>query len=282
MYQCIDKAFLILLLLLIALGFAWKVYDRKLSLRYPRHDFALNLYHLELSDIFFPATLEVYKSRNILWKLHLLEQKDLPLAADLALECFYKPKIKLDDHSMNPSERTIFNYFIKLLNYFDRSEVWLSNYIGFSVSGGDRLKVPSLRNTHHSIILVATDPRSSFDRPIGIVEVCLDEISGHLFSPVRNLFQSNKAINKEPYLCNLAISKDYRRLGLGRFLCEACENIAVTVWAKENMYLHVERSNQPAVRLYENMGYQEKIMLTDEDIRKYKMQDISYYHRKLL
>lgn len=57
-----------------------------------------------------------------------------------------------------------------------------------------------------------------------------------------------------PYLSDLGVIPSHRRQGLGELLVQACEG-----WADkrgyDKLYLKVEESNNPGVRLYEGMGY---------------------------
>lgn len=58
-----------------------------------------------------------------------------------------------------------------------------------------------------------------------------------------------------PYLSDLGVIPSHRRQGLGELLVQACEG-----WADkrgyDKLYLKVEESNNPGVRLYEGMGYE--------------------------
>jgi len=58
-----------------------------------------------------------------------------------------------------------------------------------------------------------------------------------------------------PYICNVAVSPGWRRRGVGTRLVELCEAFAKDQWGQDVVYLHVEKTNQAAFELYENMGY---------------------------
>jgi len=57
-------------------------------------------------------------------------------------------------------------------------------------------------------------------------------------------------------LANVAVSPDYRGLGIARQLCLACEE-QVLDWGYDSLLLLVEAENTPAVTLYKRMGFRE-------------------------
>jgi ribosomal protein S18 acetylase RimI-like enzyme len=58
-----------------------------------------------------------------------------------------------------------------------------------------------------------------------------------------------------PYLCNLCVAPNLRSLGIGRALCRIVEAIAQQKWSYSHIYLHVDPTNDAAMKLYENEGY---------------------------
>lgn len=58
-----------------------------------------------------------------------------------------------------------------------------------------------------------------------------------------------------PYISNLAVKKDYRRLGIGSQLLAKCEQIALD-WGYRETRLHVLDKNDSAKQLYCHNGYQ--------------------------
>ncbi|BAZ45734.1 hypothetical protein NIES4102_27600 [Chondrocystis sp. NIES-4102] len=58
-----------------------------------------------------------------------------------------------------------------------------------------------------------------------------------------------------PYISNLAVRKEYRRLGIGSKLLHKCEEIALN-WGFKETRLHVLDNNNSAKQLYKNNGYQ--------------------------
>jgi ribosomal protein S18 acetylase RimI-like enzyme len=64
------------------------------------------------------------------------------------------------------------------------------------------------------------------------------------------------SISSEAYIERLVISPEFRRQGMARRLLEAAEDFARDA-GKRTIGLHVSSNNLPALRLYENEGYEE-------------------------
>lgn len=60
---------------------------------------------------------------------------------------------------------------------------------------------------------------------------------------------------KAPLMSNLAVSKDFRRMGIAEDLVKAAEEIARKQWGYDEVYLYVEKRNTPAFKLYRKLGY---------------------------
>ena len=247
----------------------------------------------------------------------MLETADLPDASSLALESFYKPRLKLDLTGMNGLEKWLWGGLLQVYLDMDRSDNYNGNYLGFRSRSSKRLDRPSFDLSTYSFILAATpkatatasgsissssssssssisisNSTSSGSNSVGneeiaaVVEICLERPTGKLAPPIQNPFRSAVAkANEQPYLCNLCVvtkrelvtapplllpgaSADLllccpllspfsdRRKGLGRLLCELCEELVQMHWQKDIMYLHVEQNNTAAQALYLGMGYE--------------------------
>ena len=64
------------------------------------------------------------------------------------------------------------------------------------------------------------------------------------------------ATSSEAYIERLVVSPDFRRQGMARRLLAAAEDLARDA-GKKTVGLHVSGNNLPALRLYENEGYEE-------------------------
>ena len=195
------------------------------------------------------------------WDFHLLETADLKAASELALECFYSPRITLSLNGMSDTEKWIWGGIINFYGAVDKSDTRNGNYLGMKSRSGGRLSRPSLSLTTDSFILVATpagqDKSNGSPELAAIVEICVEQPGGKLAPPIANPFRKKIARDDEqPYLCNLCVGEAYRRRGLGRLICELSEELVQTQWNKKIMYLHVEKSNSAAQALYLGMGYQ--------------------------
>ena len=61
-----------------------------------------------------------------------------------------------------------------------------------------------------------------------------------------------------PYMCNLAIDKKWKRMGLATALVQECENVVKEQKNSVNeskLHLKVRSTNMAAIKLYKNMGY---------------------------
>lgn len=86
-------------------------------------------------------------------------------------------------------------------------------------------------------------PSSSDLMIVGTAEIALRSLS---------LWSTNL---QYPYISNLAVHRDFRRLGVGSQLLNRCEQIALE-WGYQETRLHVLDNNDSAKQLYCNNGYQ--------------------------
>ena len=223
----------------------------------PSESGIIRLYKLERE---FPSR-ELMPTSSKDWDFHLLETSDLRAASELALECFYTPRITLSLNGMSNTEKWVWGGIINFYGAVDKSDTRNGNYLGMKSRSGNRLSRPSLSLTTDSFILVATpagyQKGASPPELAAIVEICVEKPGGKLAPPIANPFRQKVARDDEqPYLCNLCVGKAYRRRGLGRLICELAEELVQIHWDRKIMYLHVEKSNTAAQALYLGMGYQ--------------------------
>ena len=195
------------------------------------------------------------------WDFHLLETRDLAEASELALECFYSPRLTLSLDGMSETEKWVWKGVINLYSSMDKSDTRFGNYLGMRSRSGGRLSNPSLALRSDSFILVATPAQRSGDtkKPViaAIVEICVEQPHGKLAPPIASPFRPKfPKESEQPYLCNLCVGKSFRRRGLGKLICQLSEELVQMHWKKDMMYLHVERSNDAAQAIYLAMGYQ--------------------------
>lgn len=78
-------------------------------------------------------------------------------------------------------------------------------------------------------------------------------IVGTIEIALRSAFWSSSP--QYPYISNLAVAQDYRRLGVGTKLLAACQQTALE-WGYQETRLHVLDRNESAKQLYYQNGYQ--------------------------
>lgn len=74
--------------------------------------------------------------------------------------------------------------------------------------------------------------------------------------PDGNLKAESK--RRAPLMSNLAVSRNYRRKGIGELLVKEAERIARFEWGANDCYLYVEKRNTAAVKLYQKLGYRQE------------------------
>ena len=107
-------------------------------------------------------------------------------------------------------------------------------------------KLPGASLNYGALMLSVQSPRaiaSSDLLIVGTIEIALRSTS----------LWSNHP--QHPYISNLAVAKDFRRLGIGSKLLAKCEQTALD-WGYEETRLHVLDRNDSAKQLYCNNGYQ--------------------------
>ncbi|ABM80831.1 ribosomal protein S18-alanine N-acetyltransferase [Hyperthermus butylicus] len=68
-------------------------------------------------------------------------------------------------------------------------------------------------------------------------------------------FVAKGLIVKKGHIVSIAVLEGYRRRGIGRALMEAAMEALKTRYGCKEVYLEVRVSNNPAIRLYEKLGF---------------------------
>lgn len=119
---------------------------------------------------------------------------------------------------------------------------WMYSLLQFTISEDLRYRLRSAAPLY--CCLVATYPHLQGESAIaGTAEITLRTPS----------FWSNNV--QYPYISNLAVSKNYRRRGIGSQLLTKCEQIALD-WGYQETRLHVLDKNNSAKKLYNRNGYE--------------------------
>ena len=84
-----------------------------------------------------------------------------------------------------------------------------------------------------------------------------------------------------PYMCNLAVGKNWRSRGIAKALIFECERKAHG-WGKEYIYLRVRWKNKAAIGLYNSIGYVEQIETgSRKNIKKRSDDDIILLQKQI-
>ena len=102
-----------------------------------------------------------------------------------------------------------------------------------------RLQFP----THHHVCLVAVDTTTKDPKIMGTIEMGVR--TSNSWAGISKCF---------PYLSNLAVHPNYRRLGVASSLLIHCEQISQE-WGFQDLYLHVLENNHQARQLYCKLAY---------------------------
>ena len=64
--------------------------------------------------------------------------------------------------------------------------------------------------------------------------------------------------SERPYMCNLAVDKQWRGKGLAKTLIVECEKIVADEWGKNELLLKARKRNNAAIEVYKSLGYKVK------------------------
>ncbi|BAQ62728.1 GCN5-related N-acetyltransferase [Geminocystis sp. NIES-3708] len=137
-------------------------------------------------------------------------------------------------------------------NNFNDLTLWIYPFIKLSVCEDLRNRLKKTDASHFCLVAVnkITPEKQNCKKIKGTVELSFRTEYGW------------KGKKTYPYIANLAVSKNYRRQGIGSKLLSKCETIAKEHGFKE-LYLHVLASNQSGKQLYLRNGYTIRQVETD-------------------
>lgn len=129
---------------------------------------------------------------------------------------------------------------------------WVYPFLRFTINEDLRYRLRSHSPLYRCLVAKLVRPQdgdryqtdeSNGDLVVGTAEIALRSLS----------FWSTNL--QYPYISNLAVHRDFRRLGIGSQLLSKCEQIALE-WGYQETRLHVLDNNDSAKQLYCNNGYQ--------------------------
>lgn len=122
---------------------------------------------------------------------------------------------------------------------------WISPLLRFTIAEDLRFRLRSRSPLYSCLVAKLAQPDDGDDSMlvVGTIEIALRSLS----------LWSNNA--QYPYISNLAVHRDFRRLGIGSQLLSKCEQTALD-WGYRETRLHVLDSNTSAKQLYCSNDYQ--------------------------
>ena len=122
---------------------------------------------------------------------------------------------------------------------------WMYPLLQFTISEDLRFRLRSHSPLYCCLVAKSSQRHSDLDSEdlvVATVEIALRS----------NFWTGDRTF---PYISNLAVAEEYRRLRIGSQLLNKCEQIAGD-WGYHETQLHVLDSNHSAKQLYSNYGYQ--------------------------
>ena len=140
--------------------------------------------------------------------------------------------------------KTVSNILAQSFYSFPEYAHWVYPFLRFTINEDLRYRLRSF-SPHYCCLVAkirtATDSNLE-ETVVGTIEIALRS----------TLWSQNP---QYPYISNLAVAKDYRRLGIGSQLLQACEQAALN-WGYQEIRLHVLDRNESGKQLYYRHGYQ--------------------------
>ena len=125
---------------------------------------------------------------------------------------------------------------------------WVYPFLRFTINEDLRYRLRSI-SPHYRCLVARVSPSISVDGELESESL----IVGTIEIALRSAFWSSQP--QYPYISNLAVAPNYRRLGIGSQLLSACEQVAME-WGYQETRLHVLDDNESAKQLYCQNGYQ--------------------------
>ncbi|PZU97667.1 MAG: GNAT family N-acetyltransferase [Pseudanabaena sp.] len=155
--------------------------------------------------------------------------KDVSHLSDILTESFYRSS----NRQVNFLQRCFTDWVFPLLRY------------GIMLDLNSRFD----DKTPRYACLVATHPANK-SQAIASLEICMRYVP----TKTNRDFWLGRDAQQYPYVFNLAVHPHWRRRGVAKQLLQASEQV-VKQWGFSRLYMHVLEDNQPAMRLYDCVGY---------------------------
>jgi len=159
-------------------------------------------------------------------------------------ERFTIREARLDD--LKIASDILTDSFYADLNFFARPLEWLKTYLSLE----DTFKEVGDKDSHYMFVACSSDD---------------DSVCGFCEIDSRTSTSPSVNVAPRPYMCNLAVDKKFRGLGIAKMLIFVCES-KVLSWNEEIIHLRVRPTNKAALRLYTTLGYEGQGKSDDEEI----------------
>lgn len=191
----------------------------------------------------------------------ILDEEDEALAtiADLSYECF-KQKIIVHYDGMSEFEAMVVKSGVDWFTAYTDKVGYEEIYTGLKQRiKGSSIVLAMIGGESNDAIATVEIRMLPPDGKIPFSQPWLDDLERNAVQAVpfyNYLMKENDAgAPLQPYLCNLCVDEKARSRGIGKALVHCVENIVTSGWGYDKLYLHVNPTNEPAMRLYCNEGF---------------------------
>jgi len=219
------------------------------------------------------------------YTLCLVQYKDLPDVSKFIVASFGAEAISLSS-DLNAFERALVQPSVLALNAYSGMIAYAEVLSGLVSRTKDRIENPDLmppplsgasraekldEAQRHSLVLALARPSRDWhidviatvelrlqpcDAKIPFSYPWIDKVERRIASLVG--FGSGAAAKDlQPYLSNLCVHEKYRGRKIGKALVHCLEDIVTMSWGYDRLYLHVDLDNDPALKLYQTIGYKD-------------------------
>jgi ribosomal protein S18 acetylase RimI-like enzyme len=134
---------------------------------------------------------------------------------------------------------------------------WLRNDLRVAFKA--KIAAMQARNLLDHNVLCLVDDDEGVNGLRGLVEVSIQPATGVTSGLMPLSIDVKRKLDKDktfrPYISNLVVDPSYRRRGYAQQLINECETIS-RKWGYEEVFLHVDIGEEPAVALYRKLGYE--------------------------
>lgn len=155
----------------------------------------------------------------------------------------YKPQIAITSATIEDT-KAVSTILAQSFYNFPEYAHWIYPFLRLTINEDLRYRLRSASPSYGCLVAKARKSGEG-DTP--------EEVVGTIEIALRSSLWPHS--DRYPYISNLAVASESRRLGVGTQLLQACEQMALD-WGYQEIRLHVLDRNEPAKQLYCSNGYQ--------------------------